>query len=179
MKHARLGELFRDKRFAQEHAEFEIHAGARSFYNPEVPLLLCPGFVAATEGIRSFIFSVMIAGFLGIRWIIGRNRRRNEHKLDGLMHRLLEIELRQVPLGDSPDASDIGDLRSILDEVTFLRQEALRNFSAHELNEDQAMGCFIEMCAALTAKVNVKLSQQRLQTRIAELIEVVAALDRR
>ena len=63
--------------------------------------------------------------------------------------------------------------------MTFLRQEALTNFSAHELNEDQAMGYFIEMCAALTAKLNAKLSQQRLQNRVAELIEVVATLDRR
>jgi hypothetical protein len=50
----------------------------------------------------------------------------------------------------------------MLDQVTELRQEALSEFTAHELNEDRAVDCFIEMCHALSDKINAKLTRATL-----------------
>ena len=51
---------------------------------------------------------------------------------------LEDIETRQVTLDSDCERDDVEALQKMLDEVTFLRQEALRDFSAHELKEDRA-----------------------------------------
>ena len=48
----------------------------------------------------------------------------------------------------------------MLDEVTLLRQDALKNFSAHELKDDRAADCFLEMCHAISDKIGGKLQRQ-------------------
>lgn len=63
-----------------------------------------------------------------------------------------------------------------LDEVTFLRQGALGELTAHELNEDRAAVCFIQMCHALSNKINAKISRQRLDQRIDLLTETLSEL---
>ena len=68
LKSARLGELFGDRRFAQENPEFPIHAGAQRVYHPELSPILNAEFVEATEGMRSFVFSILIALFFGVQW---------------------------------------------------------------------------------------------------------------
>ena len=173
LKSARLGELFGDRRFAQENPEFPIHAGAQSFYYPELRPMLNVEFVEATEGMRSFVFSILIAAFFGIRWIIRQRKRQKEHRLDRFTRRLLAIERRQVSLGARPTVEDVIVLQDLLDEVTSLRLEALRRWSAHELGEDLAAQCFIDMCHALTTKINAKISRERLELRLCELIDTM------
>ena len=169
-----LGELFRNgHQFAQENRAFPIHPGARSVYNPEQGTVLDSRFVSATEGLRSFVFSICIAGFFGIRWVRQRRTRRKEHRLDSLIVRLTLIEEHQVSLGIGSEAHDVSTLQGLLNEVTDLRLEALRGWSAHELSEDSATECFIEMCHALSSKINAKLSRTSLEIRLSELIETV------
>ena len=59
--------------------------------------------------------------------------------------------------------SESDALQKMLDQVTMLRQEALQEFTAHELNEDRAVDCFIEMCHALSDKINAKLTRDSLR----------------
>ncbi len=173
LKSARLGELFSDRHFAQENPEFPIHAGAQSFYHPELRPILNAEFVDATEGIRHFIFSVVIALFFGAQWVKNRVKRRKEHKLERFIRRLKEIEQRQVSLGRPTDGSDINNLHEALDELALLRQDALGSFSAHELNEDRATECFIDMCHALSNRLNDKLSRQRLEQRLVKVTDAI------
>jgi hypothetical protein len=173
LKSARLGELFADRHFAEENPEFPIHAGAQSFYHPELRPILNAEFVEATEGMRSFVFSILIAAFFGIRWIIQQGKRQKAHRLDRFTRRLLAIERRQVSLGARPTVEDVLVLQDLLDEVTSLRLEALRRWSAHELGEDSAAQCFIDMCHALTTKINAKISRERLELRLCELIDTM------
>ena len=67
----------------------------------------------------------------------------------------------------------IEPLQTLLDELTGLRQEALAELTAHELNEDQAAGNFLAMSHALSDKINAKISRQRLDKRFAELAAVL------
>jgi hypothetical protein len=122
-----------------------------------------------TENARSFVVSILIAGFFYFRWLANRSKRGKEHRLDRYIHSLLEIECKQMALDAVSTSDDIVALQALLDEVTTLRQEALSNFTAHELNEERATDAFLEMCHALSDKINAKLLRQRLDKRFDEL----------
>ncbi len=174
MMENQLEELFAEGRtFSLRKPAYPLHQGAANFYNPELRPLLPPDFVEGTEGIRSFVVSFFIAVYFGLRSLRERRIRKKEHRLDKYMRSLLNIERKQVELDGEGDASDIKKLQILLDEITFLRQDALQEFSANQLKEDRAADCFIQMCHALSNKINAKISRQHLQTLLTELIEEV------
>ena len=177
LKENHLGELFDvGEAFARREPEFALHPGAAHFYDPELRPLLSSEFVEATEGLRSFLVSVLIAAFLGFRWLKQRQERRKEHRLDRYIRALLDLERRQMDL-DEGSPQNLAALNRILDEVTNLRQKALGVFSTHELNEDRAVDCFLEMCHALSDKVNAKLSRAHLEQQVGR-IEAALQTDR-
>ena len=102
-----------------------------------------------------------------------RNARRNDHRLDRYIRSLLEIERRQIQLDSNWDSDDLDKLQALLDAVTLLRQRALHEVSAHDLNEDRGIACFMNMCHELSQKINAKLSRQRLDAKLSELTDAV------
>ncbi|MHC4875278.1 MAG: TAXI family TRAP transporter solute-binding subunit [Planctomycetota bacterium] len=158
-------------KFAKDQTVFPLHDGAIQFYDPELKPLLPPDFVEATEGARSFVVSMLVAGWLLIRWWKDNRERKQEHQLDRCILSLLEIERRQMDLDQTDQSNDCKALQKLLDEVTKLRQDALRELTAHDLNDDPAATTFIEMCHALSDKINAKLTRQRFDLRLRELIE--------
>lgn len=173
-----LLELFRDGHaFAKRKPEFPIHDGANAVYEPGLRPVMNSDFVEALEGMRSFIVSLIIAGFLLYRWWSKRKLMAEEHQLDGYIRSLLAIERDQLELDDNPDQTDaeldsrFARLQSLLDDVTRLRQEALSEFTAHKLNEDRATDAFLEMCHALSDKINAKLTRLRLELSFRKLAE--------
>jgi TRAP transporter TAXI family solute receptor len=167
-----LRELFiQGTAYSRQRPEFPVHQGARNFYEPELRPVLSPEFVESTEGIRSFLVSLGVAVFLLYRWRKRRLYQRGEHQLDRHIHALLDIERRQVGLDAGDRTGDIEALQDLLDEVTALRQEALQTFTAHMLNEDRGVDCFIEMCHFLSDKINAKISRQRLDQSIEQLVK--------
>ncbi len=166
-----LQELFTEGvSFARDKPEFAPHQGAMNVYEPEYKPLLDTDFVEATEGMRSFIVSMLIAGWLGFRWWSDRSRRRAEHKLDYYIQKILEIERKQLDFDQTAGSNDSTGLQNLLDEVTALRQEALSEFTAHEINEDRAVDTFITLCHALSDKINAKLTRQRIDSAIRPLV---------
>jgi hypothetical protein len=143
-----------------------VHQGAEDVYNPE---LLPVELVEWTEDIRSFIFSVLIAAFFGVRWFRQRSVKEKERKLDGYIQSLLEIEQQQLSLA----GGEVETLQKLLDKVSSLKQEALGTFAAHELNDVRAAECFIGMCHALSDKINAKISRQQLDKRLGELVSAI------
>ena len=174
LKANRLSELFASgQEFALHKPEFPMHPGAHAYYDPELRPLLDPGFVESTEGMISLICSAAIALFVACRWLRKGRARRKDHRLDRYIRSLLDIERRQMPLDEGSAGDDIEQLQNLLDELTQLRQEALREFTAHQLNEDRGPDCFIQMCHALSDKINAKLSRQQQNKLIRELIAAV------
>ncbi len=169
-KAARLNELFSTgPSFARHKPEFPVHVGALHAYEPELKPLLPTEFVEATEGMRSFIVSMLIAGYLLVRWWKETRRRSAAHKLDSFIQRILQIERQQLNYDQHPGENDLSSLQQLLDEVTHLRQEALCEFSAHEIHEDRAISCFVSMCHALSEKINAKITRQRLDQLLRPL----------
>ena len=124
------------------------------------------------EALYSLSASFVIAAFLAVRWYIQRSVKMREHKLDRWIQALLDIERRQMPLDELPDASDSAQLELMLDEIARLRMQALAEFSAHELKDDGAMQCFNEMCSYLSNKIGMKLTRKRMDFWCRELAEV-------
>lgn len=172
MRKQQLRELFTGgDEFARAKPEFAMHPGAEHYYDPELKPILNSNFVEAMEGMRSFLVSLLIAGFVAWRSWKKWNERQAEHRLDRYIRRLLEIERKQVSLGvgSNPLQRDEDSLRKLLDSVTDLRQECLRDFTAHELNEDRSVDCFLEMCHGLSDKINAKLLRVHLEQRFQDL----------
>ncbi len=166
----RLRELFAEgQSFATMRTLFPMHDGAVHYFEPELKPLLSADFVEATEGLRSFVVSMLFAGWLVWRWLRENRIRQQEHRLDRFIRQLLDIERRQMDLDQTAAGDDSGKLNDLLDEVTRLRQEALGTLNSHELHEDPAAGVFIEMCHALSDKINAKLNRQRLDMQFQTL----------
>ncbi|MFT7641100.1 MAG: TRAP transporter TAXI family solute receptor [Pirellulaceae bacterium] len=161
-------ELFtQGRQYARERPEFPLHPGASYVYTPEFEI----GQLEGWEALYSLIASAVIGGVLLFRWIRRIRSTSQEHKWDRYIHRLLDIERKQLHFDDRDSDTQVQELQKILDDVTFLRQEALKEFTAHELNVDQAAECFINMCAALSAKINAKLTRMRFDQKLDMLIE--------
>ena len=88
------------------------------------------------------------------------------------MDSLIEIERQQMS-SLHPDVNNEESLKKLLAKVTFLRQEALHKFSAHEFSGDRAADCFIQMCHSLSNKIIAKISRQRMAKHFGELTEVI------
>ena len=167
----RLRELFAEgESFATMRTLFPMHDGAVHYFEPELKPLLSADFVEATEGLRSFVVSMLFAGWLIWRWLRENRIRQQEHRLDRFIRELLDIERRQMDLDQTASGDDSAKLNDLLDEVTTLRQEALGTLTSHELHDDPAAGVFIEMCHALSDKINAKLNRQRLDVQFLALI---------
>lgn len=164
LKKNRLRSLFVEgNRYALRQPEFELHAGAERYYDPSFRPFINPDFVEATEGIRSFVVSGLIGLFFLIRWIHKRNERSQAHKLDQFIDRLLEIEQEQIHLDRDYTSEESDTLEKYLDEITELRRQALTEFTAHDLNDDPAIECFISMSHGLTEKINAKLTRDAIR----------------
>lgn len=77
---------------------------------------------------------------------------------------MLQIKRDQVGV-DGNQAVAAGWLQELLDRVADLRQVSLSEFTAYELNEDQAVDCFVEMCHALSDKISGKLTRHAMNRR--------------
>lgn len=143
--------------YAAAPSEFEMHPGAQHVFQPDLKPMINPDFVEGTEGLRSFIVSMLAAIWLLHRWWSRRQVRGQEHRLDRYIRELLDMERQQMDVDGEGGSEESQVLQGLLDQVTVLRQHALSEFTAHELNEDRAVDCFIEMCHALSDKINAKL----------------------
>ena len=161
-KRNRLGELLSgNEGFARLQPEFHVHPAALRVYDPEMRSLIDPALIDVTEGLRSLIASLLIAGFVAWRWWKQRNARSEAHRLETYVEALEEVERLQVRLdsGRTSGVSDIDELQQMLDKVTELRWQAMEDLSVHDQMEDAAVGNFLNMCNALTSKINAKLSR--------------------
>ena len=160
----------RGNEYAISEGAIPTHKGALHFFEPELKPPLNPDFVEATEGMRSFLVSFIIAFYFIFRWGRKRKQIRSGHHLDFYLHQLLDIENDQIKLDEGGASEDeILKLERLLDEVTKLRQEALSSFSANDFNEDSGFECFILMSNSLTEKINAKLTRQRLCKQISSV----------
>ena len=153
--------------YAQAASSINAHQGAVHYFDPELKPPLNPDFVEATEGMRSFLVSIIVALYFIVRWFKKNKQLKAGHHLDIYLKRLLDIEKEQIDLDEGgTNQNEIALLEDLLDEVTKLRQEALSEFSANDFNEDSGFECFLLMSNSLSDKINSKLTRQKICQQI-------------
>ena len=153
--------------YAQVTSSINEHQGAVHYFDPELKPPLNPDFVEATEGMRSFLVSIIVALYFIVRWFKKNKQLKAGHHLDIYLKRLLDIEKEQIDLDEGgTNQNEIALLEDLLDEVTKLRQDALSEFSANDFNEDSGFECFLLMSNSLSDKINSKLTRQKICQQI-------------
>jgi TRAP-type uncharacterized transport system substrate-binding protein len=157
---------------ARRQPEFPMHTGAMHVYEPQLKPLVDPELMEATENLRSFAVSLLIAGFLVIQWWRRRAERMKDDRLDHYIAALLEVDRAQPPLM-TDGRYDIQELQQTLDRVTALRNEALQEFSAKDFDEERAADSFLSLCDTVGNGISAKLARQQLDDRVRELMAAV------
>ena len=158
--------------YAQATSSINEHQGAVHYFDPELKPPLNPDFVEATEGMRSFLVSIIVALYFIVRWFKKNKQLKAGHHLDIYLKRLLDIEKEQIDLDEGgTNQNEIALLEDLLDEVTKLRQEALSEFSANDFNEDSGFECFLLMSNSLSDKINSKLTRQKICQQIELIVK--------
>lgn len=141
--------------YAERNPEFPIHPGALHVYEPELKPLINPDFMEALESLRSFAVSLLIAGFLGYQWYRRTADQRKDHRLDQYFAELLAIDRDSERSIENEE--EAAKLKETLERVIALRNEALREFSAKDFDEDSAADSFLSLCETIAAGIRSQL----------------------
>lgn len=154
--------------FASSNPEFAIHPGAMAVYDPRLKPLVDPEFMDATENLRSFGVSLLIAGFLVYQWYRRASDRRKAHRLDEYFHELLRID--RSTIANVVSERDAMQLQQSLEDVVELRNKALRVFTAKDFDEDSAADSFLQFCETVAAGMRSRLLRWQLKQSMEELV---------
>ena len=170
----RLQELFaHGKSFANSKPFFSVHEGAKWAYDPETRTILDPDIIEMWENMRSFIVSLLAAGFFGYQWFRKRQERLKDNKIDEYVRRVIDIERQQMNLDAGGGIEDLDKLQVLQDQLTELRQECFKDFSGHNIQDEPGTDCFLELCASLSEKLNSKMTRLRLGGDIQRLAKAI------
>ena len=170
----RLQELFtHGKSFANSKPFFSVHEGAKWAYDPETRTILDPDIIEMWENMRSFIVSLLAAGFFGYQWFRKRQERLKDNKIDEYVRRVIDIERQQMNLDAGGGSEDLDKLQVLQDQLTELRQECFKDFSGHNIQDEPGTDCFLELCASLSEKLNSKMTRLRLGGDIQRLAKAI------
>ena len=170
----RLQELFaQGKSFANSKPFFPVHEGAKWAYDPETRTILDPDIIEMWENMRSFIVSLLAAGFFGYQWFRKRQSRLKDNKIDEYVRRVIDIERQQMNLDAGGGIEDLDKLQVLQDQLTELRQECFKDFSGHNIQDEPGTDCFLELCASLSEKLNSKMTRLRLGGDIQRLAKAI------
>ncbi|MDP7014195.1 MAG: TAXI family TRAP transporter solute-binding subunit [Pirellulaceae bacterium] len=158
--------------FASANPEFPTHPGAQNAFDPKLKPLVDPDFMEATENLRSFGVSLLIAGFLAYQWYRRSVERRKDHLLDEYFDELLKIDRRTLEIS-ADDEQGAKRLRETLERVIGLRNEALSEFSAKDFDEDSAADSFLHLCETVAAGIRSQLLRWQLRRSIEELSDQI------
>ena len=78
-------------------------------------------------------------------------RRKQRDRLDWFLSQTLLVEQAQM------NASDVAELQEYLDKVTTIKLEALQELTEAEMRSDQAFSIFLDQCASLINKIQLKI----------------------
>jgi hypothetical protein len=84
---------------------------------------------------------------------------RQKERLDRLLQETLWVEKAQM------ETDDLKKLAAHLDQVTRIKLKALHEFTEEELRGDQSFSIFLDQCAGLIAKIQLKMLSQEAKLR--------------
>lgn len=134
------------------------HPAARAFFDPVDRLGTIAATMESIAATKELLFALGAGLFLLWRRAerVARKQRdaalrAEKDRLDVLLQQTLEIEQQQMHVEDPVK------LRALLDRVTSIKLEALRELAEEELLADQAFSIFLIQCSNLINKIQMKI----------------------
>jgi TRAP-type uncharacterized transport system substrate-binding protein len=126
-----------DSAAAARNREYPLHSGADVFLRRNQPLITGE-VIESVENLRSFLVSAAIAAILLYRWRSKRQLVGFEKYLD----QVTEVEVAALDL-ERRGVLSMNDLRSLRQQLTDIKSDALEKHSSGELRDDEQMGSLL------------------------------------
>lgn len=152
-RRANLSRLEREPLWRE--AEMPLHEGTEAWLRRDQPLLTSDA-VQGIESVRSFLVSVVVAGFLFYRWY----RNRKLHGLDGFLAEVSAID-REVLAAERAANLELQvllDLRARLGEV---KTRALDAFSRGAIHSEELLSSFLMHVSDVRSHLNAMILSER------------------
>jgi TRAP-type uncharacterized transport system substrate-binding protein len=138
-----------------DEAELPLHRGTEAWLRRDQPLLT-PELMEGLESLRSFLVSVVVAGFLFYRWY----RTRKLHGLDSFLAEVSAIdrEVLAVERAANLEIQHLLELRARLGEV---KTRALSAFAKGAIHSEELLSSFLTHVSDVRSHLNAMILSER------------------
>jgi TRAP transporter TAXI family solute receptor len=148
---------------AKEYNAAVMHPGVVKYHDPSAAFKRVSQAMELLSKSKEAIFGVIAGAVVIWGWIRRRREqiateadRIQKQKLEGFIERTLTVELEQM------DVTEPEELRAYLRQVTFIKQEALKELTSEKVRGDQLFSIFLSQCAALSEKIQMRMIYARV-----------------
>ena len=135
-----------------------MHPAARRYIDPFGHLSSWNNLFEGLAGLKELIFGLAALAYLtwdGLRRMRSAERRRElqaqKDHLDGFLEQTIEIERRHM------ETEDPNELRALLEEITQLKLNALRELTHEDLRGDRMFSIFLLQCANVIRRIQTRI----------------------
>lgn len=140
-----------------------LHSTAQRYFNPEDNIGVMVNVMESIVATKELLFAIGAGIYL--LWIRWRRLKEKEQevivhqqkeRLDSFLTETLRIETLQS------QTTNCDQLKQYLDQVTHIKQQALKELSEEELRGNQEFSIFLDQCSNLIANIQMKLLSARM-----------------
>jgi TRAP transporter TAXI family solute receptor len=144
-----------ERRVLWDDAELPIHAGTRAWLDRDNPIFTAEQ-MEGIESLRSFLVSLVVAGYLLFRWY----RARKIHGLDGFLAEVsvLDRKVLDVERSAQLDLHRLLELRAQLGEV---KARALDAFAKGNIHSEELLSSFLTHVSDVRSHLNAMILSER------------------
>ncbi len=147
---------------ATQYISTRLHPTAKRYFNPADHIGMMANVMESLAATKELMFALGAGIYLlWIRWRRLKEKemqtmidQQKEH-LDGFLAQTLRIERAQM------DCEDVDELSGFLAQVTQIKLQALQELTEEELRGNQAFSIFLEQCASLIGRIQLKIISLR------------------
>ena len=138
-------------------SELPLHPAARRFFQPYGGLEVLANFMESLAALKELLFALGAGLYLAwMRWRRLQEKEKeaalqaDKDRLDVYLEKTIEIERLSL------EVQDPNRLRSLLEEVTALKLEALRELTDEGLKGDVTFSIFLQQCSDVIRRIQTK-----------------------
>ncbi len=150
---------------ARDYDAAVMHPAAGAYHDPAAQFNRLSQAMELASKSKEAMVGVAAFGVLAWGWFRRRRERfaeaadrEQKQKLDAFINRALTVELEQMEVADPEQ------LRTFLQRVTHIKQEALRELTSERVRGDQLFAIFLSQCAALSEKIQMRMIYGQMQS---------------
>jgi len=138
--------------------DMPLHSAARMYFDPQDEIGHISAVMESLAATKELLFA--LAAGIYLLWERWRRLKEKEEQskfnaekdhLDELLSQTVEIERKQMEITDE------AELRKLLDDVTRIKLQALKELTHEQLRGDRIFLIFLTQCASLISKIQAKI----------------------